>query len=151
LAVPSIFVTGYADASWWKVGRLVSKSLDDSQVPVRRLYRSFGFAARGIWIARTGRNLRIHLAVAAAVVFLVIGYGLTGSQLGLVIASIATVISAELLNTAIERLCDFVAELHGIGTDPRIRDIKDLAAGAVLVVATGAAVIGVITFGAILA
>jgi diacylglycerol kinase len=120
-------------------------------MPVWRLYRSFGFAARGIWIARTGRNLRIHLVVAAAVVFLVIGYGLTGSQLGLVIASITTVISAELLNTAIERLCDFVAELHGIGIDPQIRDIKDLAAGAVLLVATGAAVIGVITFGPILA
>jgi diacylglycerol kinase len=127
--------------------RLVSKFLDGSRVPGRRLYRSFGFAARGIWIARTGRNLRIHLVVAAAVVFLLIGYGVTGSQLGLVIASITTVISAELLNTAIERLCDFVAELHGIGIDPRIRDIKDLAAGAVLLVATGAAVIGVITFG----
>jgi diacylglycerol kinase len=151
LVVPSIPGIGYADASWRKVWRLVSKSFDESRVPVWRLYRSFGFAARGIWIARTGRNLRIHLVVAAAVVFLVIGYGLTGSQLGLVIASITTVISAELLNTAIERLCDFVAELHGIGIDPRIRDIKDLAAGAVLLVATGAAVIGVITFGPILA
>jgi diacylglycerol kinase len=129
----------------------VSKSSDESRVSVGHLYRSFGFAARGIWIARTGRNLRIHLFVAAAVVFLVIGYRLTGSQLGLVIVSITTVISAELLNTAIEQLCDFVAELHGIGIDPRIRDIKDLAAGAVLLVAAGAAVIGAITFGPALA
>jgi diacylglycerol kinase len=95
--------------------------------------------------------VRVHLVAAAVVGFLAIGYGLTGSQLGLVVASIAAVISAELLNTAIERLCDFIAELHGIGTDQRIRDIKDLAAGAVLLVATGAAAVGVITFGPVLA
>jgi diacylglycerol kinase len=117
---------------------------------MRRLYRSFGFATRGIWVARTGRNLRIQLIAAAAVLFLVVAYGLTGSQLGLVIVNVTAVISAELVNTAIERLCNFVAELHGIGKDPRIRDIKDLAAGAVLLVAVGAAVNGVITFGPLL-
>jgi len=125
--------------------------VNDGRVRIRALYRSFGFAARGLWVARTGRNLRIHLIAAAAVLFLVVAYGLTGSQLGLVIVSVTAVISAELMNTAIERLCDFVAELHGIGTDPRIRDIKDLAAGAVLLVAIGAAVNGMIIFGPLLA
>jgi diacylglycerol kinase len=124
--------------------------VDESQAHMRRLYRSFGFATRGVWIARTGRNMRIQLVAAAAVLFLVVAYGLTGSQLGLVIVSITAVISAELMNTAIERLCDFVAELHNIGKDPRIRDIKDLAAGAVLLVSAGAAVNGVITFGPLL-
>jgi diacylglycerol kinase len=125
--------------------------MNDGRVRIRGLYRSFGFAARGLWVARTGRNLRIQLIAAAAVLFLVVAYGLTGSQLGLVIVSVTAVISAELMNTAIERLCDFVAELHGIGTDPRIRDIKDLAAGAVLLVAIGAAVNGMIIFGPLLA
>ena len=125
--------------------------MDDRRAQVRRLYRSFGFAARGLWVARTGRNLRIQLIAAAAVLFLVVAYGLTGSQLGLVIVSVTAVISAELMNTAIERLCDFVAELHGVGQDSRIRDIKDLAAGAVLLVAIGAAINGVIIFGPLLA
>jgi diacylglycerol kinase len=70
--------------------------------------------------------------------------------LGLVIVSITIVISAELMNTAIERLCDLVVQLHDLGWDPRIRDIKDLAAGAVLTVAAGAATNGVITFGPLL-
>ena len=124
--------------------------MNRSQDHIHRLYRSFGFAARGIWIARTGRNLRIHLIAAAVAVSLVVAYGVTGSQLGLVVVSIAAVISAELANTAIERLCDFVAEVHGIGRDARIRDVKDLAAGAVLVVAVGAAVNGLLIFGPLL-
>lgn len=121
--------------------------MDRNLGSVRRLCHSFGFAARGIWVARAGRNLRIHLIAAAAAVFLVVAYGVTGSQLGLVIVSVTAVISTELLNTAIERLCDFIADIHGIGWDPRIRDIKDLAAGGVLVVAMGAAVNGLIIFG----
>jgi diacylglycerol kinase len=115
-----------------------------------RLARSIRFAARGVWAARTGPNLRIQLVAAATVVLLVTAYGVTGARLGLVMVSVAAVISAEIMNTAVERLCDFVAELHGIGLDPRIRDIKDLAAGAVLVVAAGAAVNGLIAFGPLL-
>src|SRR5688572_14615989 len=118
---------------------------------VVRLARSFGFAARGMRVAGSGANLRIHLAAAVAVVFLAAGYGLTGTRLGLVAGATAAVIAAEMVNTAVERLCDFVADLHGIGQDPRIRDIKDLAAGAVLVVAMGAATVGVIVFGPLLA
>jgi diacylglycerol kinase len=117
---------------------------------IRLVYRSFGFAVRGIWVARTGRNLRIQLVAAAAVVFLVVCYAVSGSRLGLVVVSVTAVISAEILNTAIERLCNFIAELHGIGQDARIRDIKDLSAAAVLVVSIGAAANGAIVFGPLL-
>jgi diacylglycerol kinase len=101
-------------------------------------------------VASSGTNQRIHLAAAAVVAFLAVAYGLTGARLGLVAGATAAVIAVEIVNTAVERLCDFIAELHGIGQDPRIRDIKDLAAGAVLVVAVGAAGIGVIVFGPLL-
>jgi diacylglycerol kinase (ATP) len=118
---------------------------------VVRLARSFRFAARGVRVASSGPNLRIHLAADTVVAFLAVAYGLTGVRLGLVIGAAAVVIAAEIVNTAVERLCDFIAELHGIGQDPRIRDIKDLTAGAVLVVAVGAAGIGVIVLGPLLA
>jgi diacylglycerol kinase len=85
--------------------------------------------------------------VAAAVTLLVVAYGVTGTRLGLVVVSITAVLSAEVMNTAVERACDFVAALHGIGKDPRIRDIKDLSAAAVLIVALGATVNGLIVFG----
>lgn len=120
-------------------------------VILARLGRSFGFALRGVRVAVAGRNFRIHLVAMAVVIALVVAYGVTGTQLGVVVLSTAIVISTELINTAIERLCDFIAELHGIDRDPRIRDIKDLAAAGVLVVALGAAVNGVIVFGPLLA
>jgi diacylglycerol kinase (ATP) len=121
-----------------------------SRGALARLARSFGFASRGIWVASSGPNVRIQLVAAAAVIFLVAAYGITGERLAVVVVSIVAVIAAEIINTAIERLCDLIAELHGLGLDPRIRDIKDLAAGAVLVVAIGAAVNGVIAFGPLL-
>jgi diacylglycerol kinase len=113
----------------------------------RRLIRSFRFATRGIWISRPDPNFRIQLVSAGGVAFLTAAYGITGSHLGLVVISIAAVLSAELMNTAVERLCNFIAELHGIGRDPRIRDIKDIAAGSVLVMALGALANGIIVFG----
>jgi diacylglycerol kinase len=114
---------------------------------VGRLSRSFGFATRGVWVARSGANFKIQVVATVVVVFLTVAYGITGSHLGLVVLSITAVISAELMNTAVERTCNLIAELHGLGQDPRIRDIKDLAAAAVLVVAMGAAANGVIVFG----
>jgi diacylglycerol kinase len=111
-----------------------------------RLRRSFRYAIRGVRVAGSGSNLRIQAVAAAVVIMLAIACGVTGSRLGLLVLSVGAVLAAEIMNTAIERTCDFVAELHGVGQDPRIRDIKDLAAAAVLVVAVGAAVTGVIVF-----
>ena len=113
---------------------------------VRRLGRSFGYAGRGLGVAWAGGNYRVQVAAAAAVAFVAAAYGVTGAQLGLVVLSIAAVISAEIVNTAVERLCDLVGELHGLGRDPRIRDIKDLAAGAVLVTSLGATGVGLVVF-----
>jgi diacylglycerol kinase len=112
----------------------------------RRLRRSFGYAIRGVRVAGSGSNLRIQVVAAVVVTALALGFGMTGPRLGLVVISIGAVLSAEIMNTAIERTCDFVAEEHGLDQDPRIRDIKDLAAAAVLVVALAAVAIGVIAF-----
>lgn len=116
-----------------------------------RLRRSFGYALRGVRVAGSGPNLRIQAAVGLVVVVLAIAYGVTGPRLGLLALSIGAVLGAEIMSTAIERTCDLVAELHRLGHDRRIRDIKDLAAAAVLVVAAGAAVTGIIVFGPYLA
>jgi undecaprenol kinase len=116
-------------------------------VSTRRLRRSFGYALRGVRVAGSGSNLRIQAAAGLVVVALAIAYGVTGPRLGLLVLSIGAVLGTEIMNTAIERTCDLVAELYGLGRDRRIRDIKDLAAAAVLVVALGAAITGIIVFG----
>ena len=111
-----------------------------------RLARSFGCAFRGVWLARTGANMRIHVVAAGVVLALLCGYGVTGAHLAVVITSVALVLSAETMNTAVERLCDLVVETHSLGHDARVRDIKDLAAGAVLISAAGAAATGAVVF-----
>jgi len=114
----------------------------DLRVPLIRLGRSFGYAVRGIWIAAPGANMRIHLVAAGAVAVLAVARGITGARLAVVALAAGAVLAAELFNTAIERTCDLIAQVHGLGQDERIRDIKDLSAGAVLVVALAAAAVG---------
>jgi diacylglycerol kinase (ATP) len=118
----------------------------DLRIPLHRLGRSFGYALRGILIAAPGANMRIHLVAAGAVTLVAAARGVTGARLAVVALTVGVVLAAELFNTAIERICDFVAGLHGIGHDERIRDIKDLSAGAVLVTALAAVVVAATVF-----
>ncbi len=112
--------------------------------------RSFGHAWHGIVIAARGGNFRLQLFAGAVVVALLLAYAVTGVELAVVVVCVAMVLAAEIANTAIERLCDLVDELHGLGRDPRIGAIKDLAAGAVLVTSLGAAGAGLVVFGPLL-
>ena len=61
----------------------------------------------------------------------------------IIIITIVIVISAELFNTAIETVVDMVSPQK----NPQAKLVKDIAAAAVLVLAIGAAVIGIIIFG----
>jgi len=69
-------------------------------------------------------------------------FGITRTEWIVIILCIGVVIAAELFNTAIERLVDLVSpERH-----PIAGQVKDIAAGAVLVCAVAAAIIGIIIF-----
>jgi diacylglycerol kinase len=52
------------------------------------------------------------------------------------------VLTAEVLNTALEELCDMLRDTH----DPHVGKIKDLAAGAVLLASATALIVGLIIF-----
>lgn len=108
-----------------------------------KFIRSFGFAFSGLGYAlRTQLNFRIHIFIAFFI-------GITGYWLQLstnewlwVVSAVGMVLMTELLNTAIEVLVDLVSpEIH-----PKAKIIKDVAAGAVLVTAISAAMIGLIIF-----
>ncbi len=110
---------------------------------VSGLLSSFRHALRGIATSlRHQRNLRIHAAATVAVLSLGLATGLPDWKWGALWLAIGLVWSAELLNTAIEGLCDLVQPAH----DERVRRIKDAAAGAVLIAALAAAVVGVAVF-----
>jgi diacylglycerol kinase len=104
---------------------------------------SFVHAGRGIGrLVATQPNAKIHLAATTAVVLL--GWKLSVSRQDWLwlVGAIALVWSAEGINSALEALCDIV---HPDRHD-RIRDAKDLAAGAVLLASIGAAIIGCLVF-----
>jgi diacylglycerol kinase len=87
-------------------------------------------------------NARIHLALTITALGASALLGLSRDDWRWILAMIALVWIAEILNTALETLCDTLhpAEAEGI------RIVKDLAAGGVLVAACVAAAVGVLTF-----
>jgi len=92
---------------------------------------------------RQQKSFWIHLPVAVAVVLLGILLRLEAWRWAVISLCIALVLSAELLNTAIEEI---VAVIHP-ARDSRIGKALDAAAGGVLVAAIGAAVAGLIVLG----
>lgn len=105
--------------------------------------RSFKFAFKGLaWVFTHEKNAQFHLL--ATVVVLGISYllGLSTFEWLCIVIAIGIVLLSELLNTAIEKLADFVSqEQH-----PQIGIAKDVAAGAVLIATLTAVVIGLIIF-----
>lgn len=109
--------------------------------PAARLWRSAGFAWNGLAHAwRTQPNLRLELAIGALAGLLALWLG-TG--LVAVILSAALVLSAELINSAMESLVDLVSpQMH-----PLAGAAKDLSAAAVLVASLAALLVGLLALG----
>lgn len=108
------------------------------------LLESFYHAFCGIGAAFRGeRQVKIHSVLAVVAIAGGLGLGLDAISWGLLIFAIGMVLTAELLNTAIERVVDIAAE----GEYSNLaRDAKDIAAGAVLLAATSALAIGLVVF-----
>ena len=108
-----------------------------------KLLRSFRFAFNGLdYALRTQQNFRIHLLILLGVVFAGWLLQLTKTEWILIIICAVLVLVLELINTALEYLCDVVTtELH-----TAIKIIKDVSAAAVLLGAIGSVVIGLIIF-----
>jgi diacylglycerol kinase len=103
--------------------------------------RKFAVAAGGVARAiRTERNFVIHLLAALAVVAAAAALGASRLEWCILILCIAVVLTAELCNTAIEHLARAITA----DENDDIRDALDIASGAVLIVAIGAAVVGVL-------
>ncbi len=104
---------------------------------------SFAHALRGLGEAiRTQTNARIHMVASTLVVALGLGLGISALEWAAVISAIALVWMAELLNTAIEILCDIIQPEYS----EKVKRAKDVAAAAVLAAAIGAALIGALVF-----
>ncbi|GAB3574497.1 diacylglycerol kinase family protein [Hymenobacter daeguensis] len=109
----------------------------------RRRVASFGHAFRGVWAAlRSEVHLRFHAVATVVVMGLGFYYGIARLEWALVALAVACVWAAELMNTAIEALTDLASP----GFHPLAGKAKDVAAGAVLLAAIGALVVGGLVF-----
>ncbi len=107
------------------------------------LLDSFNYAFEGIiHVLRTQRNLRIHFLAAILVFAAAIALGVSRLQLIALVLSIAFVLVAEMLNTAIEGVID----LSTTSFDPNAKLAKDIAAGAVLIASIAAFGVGYLVF-----
>ena len=110
----------------------------------KKLINSFKYAIEGIISSfKTERNMKIHVLAMTVVIALGFFFKLDKIEWCFIIIAIASVISAELFNTAIETVVDIVSPER----NPKAKLVKDIAAGAVLVVAIGTAIIGFIILG----
>lgn len=110
-------------------------------MPLKRWINSANYAIEGIlYSAKTERHLRYHLCAAVSV--LIISYIIGVSRQDFLIIALVTimVILAELLNTSIEAMTDLLSPKR----TEKARVVKDVAAGAVLITALGAAIVGYI-------
>src|SRR5258708_39049267 len=120
------------------VPRSRSESAEEKMHWLARWANSFRHAGRGLWLAGRGRNLRIMLLGALAVVALGIVYDVSRLGWAVLLLCMCGVLGAEAMNTAVERLADHIERRY----DAEIHDIKALAAGAVLVISAPAPTAG---------
>jgi len=106
-------------------------------------WRSFRFAGRGLRTLLTSQhNAWIHALATLLVVAAGLGLGVERQEWLALILAMMAVWTAEALNTALEFLSDAAsAEFH-----PLIEKAKDVAAGAVLICALGALLVGALVF-----
>ncbi len=111
---------------------------------IRRRINSFRFAFRGLAdVVRSQPNARIHLLAAIAAAATAIWLQVSAIEWVALVVCIAGVLALEAANTAIEHLTDLVSpDFH-----PLAGKAKDAAAAAVLVMALGAAIVGMVIFG----
>jgi diacylglycerol kinase len=111
---------------------------------LKRFLLGFKFAGEGIrYVVRTQRNARIHLGIGLAVALAGIYFRISAIEWAIISITFGLVFSAEMINTVAEMAVDLLIQRH----HPMAKAAKDVGAGAVLVAAVSAVVVGVAIFG----
>ncbi len=105
--------------------------------------RSFRYAGRGVRaLLLTEHNARLHCGFAVAAIVLGFALRISAGEWVAIVICIGSVLMAEGFNSAVEAVCDMVSP----GKHPLIARAKDIAAGAVLLMAIAAFIAGCIIF-----
>jgi diacylglycerol kinase len=110
---------------------------------MKKLINSFKYAKEGIFSAfKTERNLKIHVCIMLLVIIFGLLLKIKLFEWLICIICFSIVIAGELFNTAIETVVDMISK----EINDQAKKAKDISAGAVLVLATFSAIIGLIIF-----
>lgn len=108
-----------------------------------KFLKGFYYAFRGIASCVCNeRNLRVHIIISIYVLYFSQFYSLDSTKISIVFAVIALVMALELVNTAVERVCDKIT----LEESELIRVAKDMCAGAVLVASIFSVAVGFVIF-----
>ncbi len=108
-----------------------------------KFIRGFSYAFSGLWYTiRTQRNMRVHMGVGLLAIVLGILLRISSVEFAIIFVMISVVFSAEMFNTVFEVCVDLASpEYH-----PLAKVAKDVAAGAVLLNALIAVIVGIFIF-----
>ena len=110
---------------------------------LKKRINSFRNALKGIQNGfKTEVHFRFHVFAALIAIAIAVFFNITRIEWMMVLLCIAAVLSSELINTAVERICDRITK----DRDSLIGNAKDLAAGSVLIISAAALIIGAIIF-----
>jgi diacylglycerol kinase (ATP) len=113
---------------------------------VRNINRleSFRYAFAGIWYTlKTQRNAQIHLGITMTIVILGLTLKLTRTEWAILMLTTGFVWATEMLNTVAEAAMDYATT----DFNPQVKIVKDVAAGAVLIAAITAVIVGLLILG----
>jgi diacylglycerol kinase (ATP) len=109
---------------------------------MKKFLKSFQHAFHGIRFAAAENNFRVQLSIGILVIIAGAIFKLSSVEWLWIVLMTGLVLSAEMVNTSIEGLVDLVSPEF----NPLAGKVKDLAAGAVLVISIAACVVGLIIF-----
>ncbi len=112
---------------------------------IKRFFKAFKHAFSGIKLSFKELSMQCHILAAAVVLIGGKIFGLDRMEWFAILILIALVWTAELFNTAIEELANLIQREQNLAYKAT-QKVRDLSAGAVLVIAMAAAVIGTAIF-----
>jgi diacylglycerol kinase len=108
----------------------------------KNFFKSFYFAISGLKLAFKERNFKIFCFIAVLVILLMFLFKVSLFEKIILILTISFTMALELINTQIEKTLDFLHPSY----HPKIKAIKDISAGAVLIMCLGSAIVGILIF-----
>jgi diacylglycerol kinase len=107
-----------------------------------KLFKSFKCAFKGISHALEEQTIKIFFVMAFLVIALMIFFETNLIEKALLLLCITVVLSLELINSQVEKTLDIVSPEFS----EKVRKIKDISAGAVLIASLGSAIVGLLIF-----